>query len=84
MTFEVDFENVQNCKELMKALGTENGMPYLGRGKESEGDQVIWIFKDHITGQSMQDNGWVRTEILWADGTKEELYDKTPDDHGDL
>lgn len=71
----VDFEQFEECKKLMKELGREHGMPFLGRNEEDE-SVVIWIFKDRISVQTLQKNGWLRTNILWADGTREELFDK--------
>ena len=46
-------------------------------GKNEDGESVlISVNKDNITVETFQDNGWVRQNVYWEDGTTEELYRK--------
>lgn len=44
-------------------------------GRNTDGETVwIHINKDNITVQTFQDNGFIRENIYYSDGTSEELF----------
>jgi hypothetical protein len=61
----------------MIALMDEHGNSdtlYPGRNEYGE-RTTLSISHDSITCVTYQENHWVRMNIYWRDGTKEELYD---------
>ena len=61
----------------MLALMDEYGeSETLFAGENEDGERTdISIFKEKIMCSTMQQNGWVRRNIYWRDGTREEFYD---------
>ena len=61
----------------MLALMDEHGeSKTMFPGENENGERTdISIFKDKIVCSTMQQNGWVRQNVYWRDGTREELYD---------
>lgn len=72
--FEVDLNDYRGCIALMDKYG-DSESAFFGNNEEGE-DVIISINEDNITLQTLQDNGWIRTNVLWRDGTTEELYDR--------
>lgn len=70
--FEVDFSDFEKCKALMEERGDKE-VYYVGRNLKNE-DVLIMVSIDNITITTNQNNGWTRTDVLWKDGTQEELY----------
>ena len=66
-----DFEGML---KLMDDYGDSKTMfPGTNEGGE---DVHISIFPDKIVTETFQHNGWIRKNIYYRDGTREELYDK--------
>lgn len=71
--FEVDFNDFEGCLEIMrKYCGSK--LPFFGTNADGE-NVIISVNASNITVQTMQKNGWLRTNVLWEDGTVEERYD---------
>ena len=46
-------------------------------GENNEGERVlISVNHDNITTQTFQNNGWLRENVYWDNGTREELFYK--------
>lgn len=46
-------------------------------GDNADGEHTtLSICKDHITMETLQSNGWTRTNVFWRDGTREEYYNR--------
>lgn len=73
-TFVVDFSDLEGCRKIREQYGDSN-CPFFG-GNENGETVLISVFKDRISVQTFQDNGWVRTNTLWEDGFSEELYER--------
>ena len=59
---------------LMDQHGDSNAMTI---GQNEKGETVtISIFHDKIITKTYQDNGWIRTNYYYRDGSSEELFDK--------
>ena len=60
-------------EELKKKCGFVNGLV----GTNEKGENII-VTVDPISAtiRTSQKNGWMRTNIYWADGTEEETYAK--------
>lgn len=71
---EVDFKDRKHCLELMDEYG-DTKMPFFGENTEGE-SVIIGITHDSIAVDTFQKNGWCRRNVLWRDGTTEELYSK--------
>ena len=69
----VDFEDLEACKEVMRQYGSSE-YPYAGLNEDDE-QVTINVYKDHITVLTFQENGWMRKNVIWDDGTKEELFE---------
>lgn len=69
--------NPNNFNEMKKLMDNHEKYPYMICGKnENEEDVWIGIFKNRIETQTFQHNNWVRHNIYYRDGTREELYVK--------
>ena len=73
-TLKIDFDDFDAMRELMRnhekydtSLIGENG---------NHESVVIGIYADCIVTETLQDNGWTRKNVLWDDGTIEELYER--------
>lgn len=71
--FCVDPSDFDGMLEIMDAYG-DTEMPFSGVNDEGE-DVSISVFSDRIVVETYQSNGWVRENIFWRDGTREELFD---------
>lgn len=57
---------------LMEEYGEDGELAF---GENQEGEFVtMTIEADRITTETMQKNGWLRRNVYWKDGTREELY----------
>ena len=74
-TIEIDFTDFGALKELMK--NHEKYSSSLVGENENHESVVIGIYADCIVTETLQNNGWTRKNVLWDDGTIEELYEKT-------
>lgn len=64
-------------KGIKKLIADYKNYPNSLIGKNESGEEVrVSINSDNVTTLTFQRNGWVRTNIYWKDGTKEELYGK--------
>lgn len=68
----IDLADYNACVELMDKYG-DSDMPYIGRNDFGE-TTMTSIGRDNIVMETFQDNGWIRKNVLWRDGTTEELY----------
>ena len=73
-TITIDPSNFKSMCELMDKYGeTTKTMLF---GKNENGETITTsIFTDHIIVDTQQSNGWVRRNVYWRDGTREELFD---------
>lgn len=69
----IDFSNRHQLGELMDR---SEDFPYMLSASNSDGEtQQISINCDNIIVNTLQNNGWVRANVYWRDGTREELFD---------
>lgn len=69
--------NPNDEKKLKNLMDNYKNYPYMIIGKnENEEDVWIGIFQNRIETQTFQHNNWVRHNIYYRDGTREELYVK--------
>ena len=73
-TINIDLRDLEASKKLMWEYG-DSKMPFFGENSDGE-HTITSIFEDHITHITYQHNGWIRTNILYYDGTMEELFDR--------
>jgi hypothetical protein len=64
-------------QDALCALMDEHGDSETMKFGENENGEAIHvsIFFDHICVSTMQENGWVRVNTYWRDGTREETFD---------
>lgn len=63
-------------KGMLALMDKYGDSSYMFPGTNENGETThISIFKDRILCSTMQQNGWVRKNIYWRDGTREEMYD---------
>lgn len=68
-----DPANLADMKKLMQEYGDDKTMKF---GSNELGEDVaISIFKDKIVVTTNQSNGWVRKNIYYPTGEREELYE---------
>lgn len=72
-TFTFDPSDLEAMRKLMDERGDSDTM-FLGVNENME-DTTISVFHDKIIYVTFQSNGWVRKNIYWRDGTREELFD---------
>lgn len=60
-------------EKLVKKYGYVEG--YVGRNSSGE-NVIVSIDKKEACLETLQDNGWARTNYYYPDGTWEELYSK--------
>lgn len=71
----VNMGNFNQLKELMKNHEKYKTMLF---GENGEGETVsISINEDNVVCSTLQKNGWTRKNIVHADGSSEELYEKS-------
>ena len=73
LTFVFDPTDLKAMCKLMDEYGDSDTM-FTGTNTELE-DTTISIFHDRIVYVTFQSNGWVRKNVYWRDGTREELFD---------
>lgn len=73
LTFTFDPNDLGSMCELMDKYGGSDTM-FMGVNTEFE-ETEISIFPDKIVYVTYQHNGWVRKNIYWRDGTREEMFD---------
>ena len=73
LTFTVDPDDPAGMVALMDELGDSKTL-YAGVNVHYE-DVNISVFNDMIVVVTFQSNGWVRKNVYWRDGTREELYE---------
>lgn len=73
LTFAFDPADLRSMCELMDKYG-ESEMMFLGVNTNGE-DTTISIATENIVYVTYQHNGWVRKNIYWRDGTREETFD---------
>ena len=73
-TIKIDFTNFKAMKELMKNHEKFN-TSLIGENENHE-PVFISINEDNVVKVTCQHNGWARKNILWSDGTIEELYER--------
>lgn len=73
LTFTIDPYDEAGLRKLMDKYG-DDPRTFMGSNERME-DTASSIFKDHISVRTFQNNGWVRRNIYWRDGTREELYE---------
>ena len=73
LTFTFDPNDLGSMCELMDKYSDSDTM-FMGVNTEFE-ETEISIFPDKIVYVTYQHNGWVRKNIYWRDGTREEMFD---------
>lgn len=73
LTFTFDPTDFDAMRQLMDEHGNSDTM-FLGVNTELE-DTTISILPEKIVYVTYQRNGWVRKNIYWHDGTREEMFD---------
>lgn len=71
--FEFDPFDLRGMCKLMDEYGDSDTM-FSGTNENGE-DVRFSIFHEKIVVVTNQHNGWVRKNIYWRDGTREELFD---------
>lgn len=82
LTFTFDPTDLGAMRDLMDKYGKSDTM-FMGVNTEGE-DTTISIATENIVYVTYQHNGWVRKNVYWRDGTREEIFEgrwKTVDDH---
>ena len=70
----IDLTDLSAMRVLMD---TYNNYPELMLARTNTGESVlVSIRPDHIIADTTQQNGWIRRNVLWRDGSSEELYSK--------
>lgn len=70
----LDPTDQESMNRLMDEHGDSKTM-YPGINEDGE-DVYISIFHDKIVTSTTQSNGWIRKNIYWRDGTREETFEK--------
>lgn len=73
LTFTFDPSDFDSMLKLMEEKGNGDTM-YVGVNADFE-RTTISIFQEKIICETYQHNGWVRKNIYWRDGTREELFE---------
>lgn len=69
----IDFQDLPAMRKVMDQYHTTETMLF---GENTEGEMTTTsIFEDRIVMETYQKNHWVRRNILYRDGTCEELFD---------
>lgn len=69
---EIDFSDLPAMRKVMDNYHHLTTM-LIGKSDSGE-DTYTSVNSDHIVHDTFQKNGWVRRNILWYDGTSEEMY----------
>lgn len=73
LNFTFDPTDLGEMCALMDKYGNSDTM-FFGGNTEFE-ETTISIFQEKIVYVTYQHNGWVRKNVYWRDGTREELFD---------
>ncbi len=71
--FDFDPSDYKAMLDLMDEKGDSDTL-FLGSNENME-DTTISISRDKIVYVTFQNNGWVRKNVYWRDGTTEEIFD---------
>ena len=75
-TLQIDPNDFKGMEALMeRANEPQFEMPWSGINDEGE-HTLTSVNNDNITVQTFQNNGWMRENIYWKDGTFEELFSR--------
>ncbi len=67
--------NPKNYAALVELMDHEKDYSSVLVGTNENGeDTITTIEKDYIEVETNQNNGWIRRNVYWRDGTTEELY----------
>lgn len=72
MAIEFNPHNLRSMCKLMDEHGDSETM-FFGINEDEE-DVQISIFHEKIVVVTMQHNGWIRKNIYWRDGIREETF----------
>lgn len=73
-TLKIDFGNFAELRSLMDKA---EEFDTILMGENEDGESVTTsILKDKIITETLQNNGWTRKNIIYYDGSREELYSK--------
>lgn len=70
--FMLDPHDWGGLLDIMEEYG-DIDQPFFGKDEDLQ-DVEISVYKDQIIKVTYQNNGWVRKDIYWRDGTVEELF----------
>lgn len=73
LTFTVDPTDLEGLRKIMDEHG-DSKFPFFGDNEQLE-EVMISVAKERIDVTTYQHNGWVRRDVYWRDGTREELYE---------
>lgn len=73
LNFTLDPSDLGAMCELMDQYGNSDTM-FMGVNTRFE-ETTISIFHEKIIYVTYQHNGWVRKNVYWRDGTREEMFD---------
>ena len=66
-----------NMKQMIDLMNRHNEFDTMIVGENSDGERVYTsINEDNVTVETHQKNGWVRTNVIYRDGTVEEIYSR--------
>ena len=74
-TIFIDYSNWKQLRNLMDRHKEFDTMLIAHNSKDELCETSI--LSDHIIVKVYQNNDWIRRDIYWYDGTREELYDGT-------
>lgn len=69
----IDFQDLDQLREVMDEHGDISQMVF-GKNPDTGEDQTIHISHENIILETNQNNGWVRVNTYWYDGTEEETF----------
>ena len=69
----IDPDDLDSMIRIMDEYG-ESRFPYSGKNEAGE-DILASVFQDKVVVSTNQENGWVRVNAYWRDGTREEYFD---------
>lgn len=70
----IDPKNLDSMIEIMDMYGDTATMLF---GEDENGEDTFTsICKDHIEILTCYDNGWIRKNVYWRNGTREESYER--------
>lgn len=73
MKMKFDPSDLDGMRKLMDELGDSTTM-FRGENADEE-ETCLSIYPDRVVCTTYQNNGWVRQNTYWRDGTREETFD---------